>query len=268
MGNEFCKGCQDNCLSGTLEQDFSNKNKPEENIIYQNTDYINTKTNPSILYTNNQINENGYNNYINLKTSRIYNNIDKKKLNDIILNYRVRILTKYFRKFKFLKQKILKKIIVENNYISSDNTNERNTKNNNNKINNNLDIDILPKENHIFIGHKFNNKKEGFGLEIYSEINARFLGQFKNGKKNGYCRYSMYNTETSFFYIGEALNNKICGYGYYENSKKGTKYEGQWKNSMRNGYGIEHYEEGSNMELVYMFGRINLLMKGNGIIIS
>ena len=56
MGNEFCKGCQDNCLSGTLEQDFSNKNKPEENIIYQNTDYINTKTNTSILYTNNQIN--------------------------------------------------------------------------------------------------------------------------------------------------------------------------------------------------------------------
>ena len=40
MGNEFCKGCQDNCLSGTLEQDFSNKNKPEENIIYQNNIYF------------------------------------------------------------------------------------------------------------------------------------------------------------------------------------------------------------------------------------
>ena len=25
MGNEFCKGCQDNCLSGLLEQDFSKK---------------------------------------------------------------------------------------------------------------------------------------------------------------------------------------------------------------------------------------------------
>ena len=36
MGNEFCKGCQDNCLSGALEQDFSNKNRPEENIIYRN----------------------------------------------------------------------------------------------------------------------------------------------------------------------------------------------------------------------------------------
>ena len=100
MGNEFCKGCQDNCFSGLLEQDFSNPNKPEENIIYKNTDYINTRTTPSILYTNNQINETRYNNYINKRSSRIYNNIDRKKLNDIILNYHVRILTKYFRKFK------------------------------------------------------------------------------------------------------------------------------------------------------------------------
>ena len=83
MGNEFCKGCQDNCFSGLLEQDFSNPNKPEENIIYKNTDYINTRTTPSILYTNNQINETRYNNYINQRSSRIYNNIDRKKLINI-----------------------------------------------------------------------------------------------------------------------------------------------------------------------------------------
>ena len=71
------------------------------------------------------------------------------------------------------------------------NNNENNEKNNNSNINSNLDIDILPKENYVFIGHKFNSKKEGFGLEIYSEINARFLGQFKNGKKKWFL--SLFN---------------------------------------------------------------------------
>ena len=250
MGNEFCKGCQDNCLSGALEQDFSNKNRPEENIIYRNSEYANNKTTSYILYTQNQItdNNNKSENYMLQKTPRIYNNtIDKKKLNEIIINYYVRILVRYFRKFRFLKQKMLKQIIVENYYISENETN--------NNINSILDIDILPKNNHLFIGHKFNKKKEGFGLELYPDINARFLGQFKNGKKSGFCRFSTYNSETSFCYLGETLNNKINGFGYYENSKKGTKYEGEWKNSMRNGYGIEHYEEGSIYKGTFLNGK-------------
>ena len=247
MGNEFCNGCKDNCLSGALEQDFSSKKKPEENIIYINSEYFNTKTASNIFYTQNQITENKSEIYINPKMPRIYNNtIDKRKLNDIIINYNVRKIVKCFRKFKSLKQKILKKIIVDNVYISS--SNQSNEKNN-------LDIDILPKYYHVFIGHKFNKKREGYGLEIYPDINARFFGQFKNGKKTGFCRYSTYNTERSFIYIGESLNNKICGYGCYENRKNGSKYEGQWKNSMRNGYGIEHYEEGSIYKGTFLNGK-------------
>ena len=122
MGNEFCKGCQDNCLSGALEQNFSSNNRPEENIIYKNTDYINNKSTPSILYTQNQISENRTEIYINQSKPRVLTNtIDKNKLNNIIINYHVRILVKYFRKFKFLKQKILKEIVVENQYIISQN---------------------------------------------------------------------------------------------------------------------------------------------------
>ena len=101
MGNEFCKGCQDNCLSGALEQNFSSNNRPEENIIYKNTDYINNKSTPSILYTQNQISENRTEIYINQSKPRVLTNtIDKNKLNNIIINYHVRILVKYFRKFK------------------------------------------------------------------------------------------------------------------------------------------------------------------------
>ena len=118
MGMEFCKGCQDNCLSGVLEQNFSNKNIPEENIIYKNSEYTDNKTSPSILYTQNQINENNHEININLNSPKVLTNkVDKKQLNLIIINYYVRILVKYFRKFKFMKQKILNEIIIENIYI-------------------------------------------------------------------------------------------------------------------------------------------------------
>lgn len=257
MGNEFCQGCKDNCLSGALEQNFASRNKPEENIIYRNSEYMASKTASCMMYTQNQITENKSEIHINPKLTRVFTDFnDKKKLNDIIVKYYVKILVKYFRKFKFLKQKMLKKIIVEKYSISSNQKEENNSKYNiHNNINNLLDINITPQNNYVFIGHKFNGKKEGYGLEIYSEINGRYFGQFKNGKKTGFCRYSTYNSEQSFCYIGETLNNKICGYGHYENSKDGKKYEGEWNNSMRNGYGVEIYQEGSLYEGTFLNGK-------------
>ena len=266
MGQDFCKACENNCLS-SLEGDLSNKqliNKPEEHIIFKNSEYTDNKTNPSILYTQYQLNDNIkdsenltkniYNNRMNYP--HILNNtIDKNKLNEIIFNYRIKILIKYFRKFKILKNEILKKVIIENHYTT---LNAINNNNYNKKNNKQLpDIDISPNNNYTFIGHKFNNKKEGYGLEIYSDINARYFGKFKNGKKNGLCRFSIYNQENSYFYFGEVSNNNIKGFGYYENSKNGTKYEGDWENSMRSGYGIEYYEDGSFYKGQFSKGRKN-----------
>lgn len=255
MGQDFCKACENNCLSN-LEGDLSNKqmfNKPEEHIIFKNSEYTDNKTNPSILYTQYQLNENYKENdtlsknYYNsrMKYPYVFNNsIDKKKLYDIIFNYRINLLIRYFRKFKILKNNILKKVVIENYFISPK---EPTIKNNNSKMHNKLqpDIELSPKNSYVFIGHKFNNKKEGYGLEVYSNINARYFGGFKNGKKHGLCRYSIYNEENSYYYFGEVFNNNIKGFGYFENVKNGTKYEGEWKNSMRNGYGIEYYEDGA-----------------------
>ena len=268
MGQDFCTACENNCFSN-LEGDLSNKqlfNKPEENIIYKNSEFTDNKTNPSILFTQYQMNENyketenQIKNYYNskMKYPHIFNNsIDKKKLNEIIFNYRIKILIKYFRKFKILKYNTLQKVIIENYYISPKQLPKKD--NNNRKYNNSQqpDIEISPKNNYLFIGHKFNDKKEGYGLEIYSDINARYFGEFKNGKKSGFCRFSIYNQENSYYYFGEVFNNNIKGFGYFENCKNGTKYEGDWKNSMRNGYGIEYYEDGSFYKGEFFNGRKN-----------
>ena len=260
MGQDFCSGCEDNCMSN-LEGDFSNgnnNNKPEENLLFRNTDYYCMKSNTSLL-TQNKINdvkntefydENTY--YINrMNLPYIFNkDVDKKQLYEILLKYKIFLLIKYFRKFKKLKYRILKEVIIENYYYSPSELPDKN----NNKYNLQPDIDLTPKSNHIFIGHKFFDKKEGYGLEIYSDINARYFGGFKNGKKNGYCRYSIYNIEKSYYYFGEVLDNKISGFGYFENCKNGTKYEGEWKNSLRNGFGIENYDDGSFYKGHFMNG--------------
>ena len=252
MGQEFCSGCEDNCLSN-LENDFSNNNnmnKPEENIIFKNTDFY-FPTNQSLL-TQNKIDdvkntetcdEIPY--YINkMNHPYMFNkDVDKKKLYEIILKYKIILLIKYFRKFKSLKYRILKEVVIENYYSNPLDSIENN--NNNKNIYQQPEIDISPKSNYIFIGHKFNGKKESYGLEIYSDINARYFGGFKNGRKSGFCRFSIYNIEKTYYYFGEVLDNKISGFGYFENCKNSTKYEGEWKNSLRNGYGIEYYDDGS-----------------------
>ena len=254
MGQEFCNGCRDNCLS-TLEGNLSNRqfnNKPEQNFLFRQSDNIDDRTNPSILFTQNKIRDNmkyteiydDNNIYSNNKAYNppcvMNNSIDKRKLYEIIFKYKIQLLIKYFRKFKILKYKKLKKIIVENYYMNPFELPEKN-----NKYNQEPDVDLSPKNNYIFIGHKFNDKKEGYGLEIYLEINARYFGGFKYGKKNGLCKFSINNKEKSYYYFGEVINNRIEGFGYCNNSKNGTKYEGEWKNSLRNGYGIEYYEDGS-----------------------
>lgn len=275
MGQDFCKGCEDNCLLSDMEGDFSNKqyNKPEENIIFKNSEYTENRTNPSILYSPHQINDNNKSNekyFFKNSNSNYYNNkmnypfilnnsVDKKKLNKIIFNYRIKLLIKYFRKFKILKYNALKQVIIENYYISPSRLTTKldNVSNNSSNNYNQIDIDLSPKSNYTYIGHKFNDKKEGYGLEIYPDINARYFGGFKNGKKNGFCRYSIYNSEKSCYYFGEVSNNKIIGFGYYENCKNGTKYEGEWRNSSRNGYGIEYYDDGSIYKGQFYNGRKN-----------
>ena len=90
MGQDFCTACENNCFSN-LEGDLSNKqflNKPEENIIFKNSEFTDNKTSPSILYTQYQMNENyketenQIKNYYNnkMKYPHIFNDsIDKKK---------------------------------------------------------------------------------------------------------------------------------------------------------------------------------------------
>ena len=302
MGQEFCKGCDENCLSTNIEGDFSYKQilkQPVEKLVFKSSEnndnifYDNmNKSIPSILITQNKIKENEKNtevfkydfkdnennNYYNNFTNNSFNNtyktnnknsndintsfdyncninffnseVDVKKLTDIILKYKINLIIKYLRKFVVMKNKILKEIIIENYTNNNSNSFLSLLKNQNNKkkILEEPDINISPNNDYLFIGHKFNNKKEGYCLEIYPDINARCFAEYKDGKKNGLCRFSIMNVDTSYCYFGEARDNKINGFGYFENCQNGTKYKGEWKNSLRNGYGIENYDDGSFYE--------------------
>ena len=283
MGQNFCKGCDHGCPLSCCEGDLSNKNnKPfepfDEQIYYINNDYEqeknqnndkcpsfnsfsnnNVSINNNYIFTNNKKNLNYQNeiypkNIYSNSENHLFNNnnIDKKELSKIIYNYRIKLLFKYFFKFFSLKKKSLNEIFIEDIYISLTSSND-NLKNNNYQP----DIDLMPINNYLYIGNKFNNKKEGYGLEIFHDIDAKYFGTYKNNIKSGYCKFQINFEEKNYYYIGEISNNLINGYGFYENLLNNIKYEGYWKNSMREGIGIESYDDGSLYCGEFLMGKKN-----------
>lgn len=83
-----------------------------------------------------------------------------------------------------------------------------------------------------FSGYWVNDKREGFGIEIYENyLTPRYVGEWKNGSKNG------------------------NGIEFY--SKKG-KYFGEWKDGSYNGFGIKYYDNGEKQEEgYYRDGQLN-----------
>ena len=268
MGQNFCKTCDHGCPLSCCEGDLSKKNnKPfDEHIYYINHDFEQEKTqnndkypsfnsysnnnvsiNTNYIFTNNKKNleyqnENYPRNiYSNNEEPLFHNNVDQKELSKIIYNYHIKLLFKYFRKFLALKKKSLNEIVIEDNYITLTTSND-NIKNISNYP---PDIDLMPLNNYLYIGNKFNNKKEGYGMEIFHDIDAKYFGTYINNKKNGYCKFKINFEEKNYYYLGEVSNNLIKGYGFYENLQNNIKYEGYWRNSMREGIGIENYEDGS-----------------------
>ena len=184
------------------------------------------------------------------------------KLRKIFLKYNIQKLKKI--NAKLIKKKL--KNIDNNEYIESKSNmsrenidiNEIEEIKDNNQINlyfeeyeifndesnsEELDVNLIPEKEHIFIGNKINNLKEGLGLEIFKNSNAYFFGQFNNNIRNGFCNYKINNKNQNYIFQGEVNGINATGYGIYINKETNIKYEGEFNNSMKNGIGIETYKK-------------------------
>ena len=81
-------------------------------------------------------------------------------------------------------------------------------------------------------GEWLHNRKEGIGIEIYSD-GSKYQGEHKNGAKHG---LGIYNWSDGSSYEGEWKLNLMDGYGIYK-FKDGSMCSGLWISNQLNGFG-------------------------------
>lgn len=253
------------------------KTKEEENLSFQGEDYIYTKKNISspkvsntfkLLYNtrkkrndesislrsnNNSITNNNNllkklskkfanNNSKDISTyssSKIIPNLedeDQKQLNKIIKNYHVKIVSLCFNKLKQMKKEAHKTIQKRKNfkelynYINSEGEGS-------------LDLNLFPEQIYDYLGNIVDNKKDGFGIQYFLNSDSKYVGQFLDDYRIGFCYFE--NKSQSYIYKGETKKNLTGLYGIYCNYKKNLNYEGEWFNNRKEGIGIESYYDNS-----------------------
>ena len=272
MGEELCRGCRD-CTNNNQEEDFSHQaNPPLTNI--NNPFFFNNKTSNSVNEVTQMNNESFLNNYNHNNKNESYattNNIvdleenskfrstnhlnseESQKLREIKKNNCSRKITNLFRKYKELKNnshQILCKeysTIPSSEYILDLNNDE-------------LDVNLAPEVNCLYLGTKFQNKKDGLGLEVFADTKSKYFGIFRNGKRVDAGQFTINNDFQDYYYYGQVKGIYAWGFGWFQEYKNYTYYEGNWENSMKNGYGIEKYQDKSE----YMGNFVNGKKDGIG----
>ena len=268
MGQEFCKSCENNVNLLKIEDNLSNVNqnfsvifKPtieNENITKNNFDNFskfkiitNNDFFPSNIYSESSISNN-----INIYMS------EKIQIEKIKLNYKIKLITKYFKKYKNLINESHKIIIKEKSSINNIPITETNSINSDIQ-NDEININLNPEEEYIFIGSKFNNKYDGFGIQKFLNSNSIFIGLFKEGKKqnNKICKFKNQNLDYSYY--GYIKNNKSNDFGILINYKNENEnnikiyYYGEFKDNKKNGIGIEKYDDESYYKGEFINGKKN-----------
>ena len=110
-----------------------------------------------------------------------------------------------------------------------------------------------------YTGTIVNGKKEGKGtLYFYAGKckGDKYVGNFKNGKFNGWGVYTHANGAK---YDGQWVDDKKQGFGIFE-WPNGAKYDGQWADGNLNGYGTYTWPDGEKYVGQYADGK----RKGKG----
>ena len=144
------------------------KNDLNEKYYQRETEDLFKKENEEEEENKSEIEKNLILNNDNIFNDEINNEIEdfQERLKEIKRNYNSKIITKLFKKLKEKKEESHKIIYTEyasiNDSIYIDKCKE-----------NELDVNLNPEKNYLYIGSKFDLKKDGLGLVIFSESNAK-----------------------------------------------------------------------------------------------
>ena len=237
--SELCKNLKKKPSKPNLVKKPTNTNSQNDNIL-KNSPY----NSPNNNQNNNPTNNNNYDNLKStIKTSFITNDeitsmpqkviVDEKEINKILNNYRANLIISAFRKFKKIKEESHQKVQYKSNIrerksiISIED----------------LDVDLFPEENYNYLGHIFNEKKDGFGIQLFPKSSSKYIGYFENDKRINYCKFE--DKLRLYTFKGDTNKNFAGKFGIYNNYGKGINYEGEWDNNTKNGIGIEKFKDGA-----------------------
>lgn len=113
-----------------------------------------------------------------------------------------------------------------------------------------------------YTGEWVNDKKHGYGTQVWSKTGSMYMGYWKNGKPDGKGIQKVLDPKLKSYvvkYAGEWKNGKKHGMGlYFDNS---TVYEGHWVEGHQNGWGRMYYQNGN----VYAGEWLNDQRHGHGL---
>ena len=81
-------------------------------------------------------------------------------------------------------------------------------------------------------------------MRIEFASKSTVIGQYKQGKRNGYAVFKWANGES---YHGQWVDDYREGYGMQKWANK-DEYHGQWKNNFRNGEGVKKERASGKIE--------------------
>ena len=259
--NDQHKNQNDSATDLTINSQFNPSGNPDTKLYAVNSGVSKDGFSTSTVTNNNHYNNyNIYNNYNNVKSfnniiekireTNKYSNVDLDQLEEIVKRYYVKVLINSFKKLKQLKIEAHKEFYSEYSTIPSyeflSNISE-----------DDLDVNLAPNTNCIYLGQKFNSKKDGQGLEFFSENNAKYFGYFRNGKRVDMGVFTINNNDKIYQYYGEIKGIYANYFGIYINGINSNKYEGDWKNSYKDGIGIENYKDNSYYKGEFFKGKKN-----------
>lgn len=164
----------------------SERNKTNNSSLvspFRESEYKNKPSDKNLLFNN-------YNS--NPFTSSVNEKIEKIKL-----NYYTNLIIKMFRNLKNKKQKSHENIAEIEIIESSEKYKQYKT-----FFEKTVDINLFPEKEHQYIGSLFNNKKDGFGQEIFPNESSKYLGTFLNGNRTNICNFSCTKMDLDFTYQG------------------------------------------------------------------
>ena len=234
---ELCKNLRNKPSKSKLVKQPTNPNSQSNNII-NNSPYNSPNNNPSSNPSNNINNNNNYDNCKSTTNDEIASlpqkvTVDEREINKIIKNYKANLIISAFRKFKKIKEDSRQKIQYKTNIKEKKNILSIED----------IDVDLLPEEYYNYLGYIFNDKKDGFGIQIFPKSNSKYIGYFENDKRINYCKFE--DKLRLYTFKGDTNDNFAGKYGIYNNYGKGINYEGEWDNNTKNGIGVEKFKDGA-----------------------